>query len=75
MSDIEELAEKIWDAVHFHGSVSDVEKILHEWQADRAQGGDIKGRVAIPRDVAEAKGMYLVGYSWLKHNAPDELKP
>lgn len=32
-----------------------------------------EGRVAIPRDVAEAHGMYLIGYSWLKHNAPDEL--
>lgn len=32
-----------------------------------------RGRVAVPRDVAEAHGMYLVGYSWLKHNAPQEL--
>lgn len=39
-------------------------------QAARAQGGN---SVAIPRDVAQAKGMYLVGYSWLKHNAPQEL--
>jgi len=37
------------------------------------QGSVPEGHVAIPKDVAAAKGMYLVGYSWLKHNAPDEL--
>ena len=32
-----------------------------------------EGHAAIPRDVAEAHGMYLVSYSWLKHNAPEQL--
>ncbi|OJT01195.1 DUF551 domain-containing protein [Marinobacter nauticus] len=37
------------------------------------QGSVPEGHVAIPTDIAAAKGMYLVGYSWLKHNAPQEL--
>lgn len=41
-------------------------------KAARAQQSG-EGRVAIPRDVAEAHGMYLIGYSWLKHNAPNEI--
>jgi len=45
-------------------------------QAAREQEGmQPEGRVTIPRDAAEAKGMYLVGHSWLKHNAPGELSP
>jgi hypothetical protein len=43
-----------------------------ELEAARAQQSG-EGRIAIPRDVAEAHGMYLIGYSWLKHNAPNEI--
>ena len=46
--------------------------LLSELEAARAQQSG-EGRVAIPRDVAEAHGMYLIGYSWLKHNAPNEI--
>lgn len=46
---------------------------LHIHPQPAQQGSVPEGRVAIPKDVAAAKGMYLVGYSWLKHNAPQEL--
>lgn len=37
MSDIERLAEKLWEVVYYNGAVSDVEKELEEWQEARAQ--------------------------------------